>query len=201
MCTGLFLEWALRHDATTERDNRWQHLKPRNQSGLTVLLWLSLFSFSPSINLFLLHISAVEPNSDWVLSHKESEVCVSSSQHIKDQTGQFEMINWLNLCFSSLYVCLNTVKASNEGWEDNGDQIDKGWGSGVMQPHASRNRVQHYIHTTCSMFIKYDVLLWAVYRSQQGAVECSCTPDTKRKTKSTNYYLSCYLCVCVSILI
>lgn len=65
MCTGLFWEWALRRDASTERDNRWQHLEPWKQPGLTILLRVSLFSSSPSMHLFVSALSWTE-----LLSHK-----------------------------------------------------------------------------------------------------------------------------------
>lgn len=78
MCTGLFWEWALRHDASTERDNRWQHLKPRNQPGLTIRLWVSSFSSSPSIHLFLcLLLSTTAAQEFKLLSFKDQgPICV-----------------------------------------------------------------------------------------------------------------------------
>lgn len=126
MCTGLFWEWALRHDASTERDNRWQHLEPWNRPGLTIPLWVSLFSSSLSIRLFLSLLLSRTVAQYELLSHKDrgpiyveftcdSQDCVKFHPHIKDQAGQLKRPNCLKQYMGLFLYKITTWESQYRG--------------------------------------------------------------------------------------
>ena len=80
MCTGRCWEWALRHDANVERDNRWQHSQARQS-----------FSDSGSFHPLHLSTSCCLTSRLWSLSPVNKDLKVSDGEL---PLGTFYLCTW-----------------------------------------------------------------------------------------------------------